>query len=63
MGTFEAAIFTFFAVGGGGDADGGLYQWTGEIDGETFLGHYASEQGKTGTFTMQRAVVTSGESG
>ena len=46
-----------------GDADGGLYQWTGEIYGETFLGHYASEQGKTGTFTMQRAVVTSGESG
>ena len=37
-----------------GDKDGGLYQWSGEIDGKGFIGRYSSEKGKKGTFKMGR---------
>ena len=37
-----------------GEADGGIYHWTGRIEGDSFHGRYRSEKGKIGTFTMTR---------
>ena len=37
-----------------GDEDGGLYDWTGEIDDDQFTGKYFSSAGKRGGFTMTR---------
>lgn len=36
-----------------GDKDGGKYQWTGEILGDSFNGKYTSSQGKKGEFSMK----------
>jgi hypothetical protein len=37
-----------------GDKDGGVFTWTGAIDGDTFSGEYTSKKGARGTFTMTR---------
>lgn len=37
-----------------GDADGGVYEWTGEISGNTLIGRYSSKSGKKGVFEMAR---------
>ena len=37
-----------------GEEDGGLYQWAGAIEGDTFDGGYDSTTGKQGTFSMTR---------
>lgn len=37
-----------------GESDGGVYEWTGRIEGEQFKGQYESLAGKQGTFTMAR---------
>ena len=37
-----------------GEQDGGLYQWTGQIEGDRFTGKYSSSAGKTGSFAMSR---------
>lgn len=36
-----------------GEKDGGLYEWTGRIAGDKFMGEYKSDAGKTGKFEMK----------
>lgn len=36
-----------------GEKDGGVYQWTGELAGETFNGKYTTSKGKKGEFAMK----------
>jgi hypothetical protein len=38
-----------------GEKDGGLFQWTGRIEGDQFIGEYKSDAGKTGKFQMKVA--------
>ncbi len=38
-----------------GEADGGVYTWTGQISGDTFVGYYSGAKGKkAGNFLMSR---------
>ena len=37
-----------------GKADGGVYTWTGYIDGDKFTGEYTTAAGKAGHFEMTR---------
>ena len=37
-----------------GEGDGGVYKWTGKIEGESFNGNYVSTTGKKGSFSMTR---------
>ncbi len=38
-----------------GEADGGVYTWTGQISGDTFVGFYSGAKGrKAGNFSMRR---------
>ena len=39
-----------------GEKDGGLFQWTGRIAGEDFVGEYKSDSGKNGKFKMKPAL-------
>ena len=53
-GTAEGEKVVFSGDADLGEQDGGVYHWTGEMDGELFEGEYTSTTGKTGTFRMER---------